>query len=123
MRDTDWRPSPCPLCGELRAAAKHPVCSNPKCEYKSMKNTKTNSGRYLWIRPNSAEAPMTIIDDPVELFRGPQFDESVDKLYKIGPEVKLKVSVEPVPSYRLGEDKMKTVQTISSYRTTFENRD
>jgi hypothetical protein len=31
MRDTDWRPSPCPGCGEIRAAQEHPVCRNPKC--------------------------------------------------------------------------------------------
>lgn len=79
-------------------------------------------GRYLWIRPNSAESPMIIIDDPVELFRGNRFDESVDKLYQIGSEVKLKVSVEPVPNYRLSEGKMKTVRA-SGYRETFENRE
>jgi hypothetical protein len=26
VRDTDWRPSPCPKCGKMRAAAEHPVC-------------------------------------------------------------------------------------------------
>lgn len=69
--------------------------------------------RYLWIRPNSVESPMVLIDDPIELFRGNQFDESVDKLYQIGNEVKFKVSLEPVPNYRLGEDKMKTVRAVS----------
>lgn len=28
MRDTDWRPSPCPTCGRMRHAAEHPVCDN-----------------------------------------------------------------------------------------------
>jgi hypothetical protein len=73
----------------------------------------TNKQRYLWIRPNSAETPMVLIDDPVSLFRGSAFDESVDKLYQIGNEVKMKVVVEPVPNYRLGEDKMKTVRAVS----------
>jgi hypothetical protein len=63
-----------------------------------------NRPRYLWIRPNSVESPMVLIDDPVAIFRGNQFDESVDKLYQIGNEVKMKVVVEPVPSYRLGEN-------------------
>lgn len=31
MEDTDWRPSPCPTCGEWRAAARHPVCTNKNC--------------------------------------------------------------------------------------------
>ena len=49
---------------------------------------KTEKTRYLWIRPNSIESPMLIIDDPEDLFRGSKFDESVDKLYQIGSEVK-----------------------------------
>ena len=68
--------------------------------------------RYLWIRPNSAESPMALIDDPVAIFRGSQFDESVDKLYQIGNEVKMKVVVEPVLNYRLGEEHMKTVRAV-----------
>lgn len=65
---------------------------------------KTEKTRYLWIRPNSIESPMLIIDDPKELFRGSKFDESVDKLYQIGNEVKMKVVVEPVSNYRTRSD-------------------
>ena len=72
--------------------------------------------RYLWIRPNSAEAPMLLVDDPVAIFRGNQFDESVDKLYQIGNEVKMKVVVEPVSTYRLGEEHMKTVRAVSGLK-------
>jgi hypothetical protein len=69
--------------------------------------------RYLWIRPNSVESPMVLIDDPVAIFRGNQFDESVDKLYQIGNEVKIKVVIEPIPNYRLSEGSMKTVRAMS----------
>lgn len=31
MEDTDWRCSPCPSCGEIREAAKDPVCLNSVC--------------------------------------------------------------------------------------------
>jgi hypothetical protein len=31
MEDTDWRPSPCPHCGEIRAAQRNPVCNNLDC--------------------------------------------------------------------------------------------
>lgn len=75
-----------------------------------------NKTQYLWIRPNSVESPMTIIDDPVELFRGNQFDESVDKLYQIGNEVKMKVIVEPVPNYRLADDARNVVNNLRSGR-------
>jgi hypothetical protein len=77
--------------------------------------------QYLWIRPNSVETPMLIIDDPVSIFRSAQFDESVDKLYQIGNEVKMKVVVEPVPNYRLGDEKMKTVRAVSGKSYTSDN--
>ena len=35
MRDTDWRPSRCPHCGEWREAREKPICQNPKCTPKS----------------------------------------------------------------------------------------
>ena len=31
MKDTDWRPSACPVCGRLRTATENPVCRNPRC--------------------------------------------------------------------------------------------
>ncbi len=58
---------------------------------------------------------MVLIDDPVELYRGSKFDESTDKLYELGPEVKLTVSVIPAQPV--------TRENASGYRTTFENRD
>lgn len=125
MKDTDWRPSPCPECGEMREAAKYPVCGNRECRYfayrgdsvQLQKETRTmkTQKRYLWIRPNSVESPMVLIDDPVELYRGSKFDESTDKLYELGPEVKLTVSVIPAQPV--------TRENASGYRTTFENRD
>jgi len=55
------------------------------------------SKKYLWIRNNNE---MFLIDDPVKLFRGNQFDEVNDKLYELGSEVKMKVVLEPVSKYR-----------------------
>ena len=64
----------------------------------------TTAKRYAWVRPNSVEDPVVFVDDPVELFRGNRFGETTDKLYQLGPEVKLKVTVEPVKAYR-GSDR------------------
>ena len=72
--------------------------------------------KYLWIRPNSIESPMLLVDDPVSLYRGNQFDETIDKLYQIGNEVKMKVIVEPVPNYRSGDIDVKTVRTVSGLK-------
>lgn len=55
--------------------------------------------KYLWIRNNNE---MFLIDDPVKLFRGTQFDEVNDKLYEVGSEVKMKVVLEPVTKFRGG---------------------
>lgn len=124
MKDTDWRPSPCPECGSLRDAAKYPVCENKQCRiyghltgqnyYNPQVETNMNKPRYLWIRPNNVESPMVLVDDPVSIFRGNQFDESVDKLYALGNEVKMKVVVEPVPSYR--GDKTDVINNIRTGR-------
>lgn len=123
MEDTDWRPSPCPECGRLRNAARYPVCENKECrDYgrggpDKVERTIKTEKQYLWIRPNSAESPMILIDDPVELYRGGRFDESTDKLYELGPEVKLEVNIKVIPTkpvYR---------ENASGYRTPFENRD
>ena len=118
MEDTDWRPSPCPVCGFSREAARTSVCKNIACDaFVGNERTMKTQKRYLWIRPNSAESPMLLIDDPVELYRGGRFDESTDKLYELGPEVKLEVNIKVIPTgpvYR---------ENASGYRTPFENRD
>lgn len=43
-----------------------------------------------------------IIDDPTEMFMNAQYDEkNGDKLYQLGQEVKIKISVEPAEVYRV----------------------
>ena len=127
MEDTDWRPSPCPECGELREAAKYPVCENKNCRdfgrggpdkiQKERTMINKEPKRYLWVRKDWA---MSIIEDPVALLDPTQysnFDKENDHIYEIGPEVEVKVSVEvknKKPVYR---------EKASGYRTPFENRD
>ena len=103
MEDTDWRPSPCPGCGVMRDAARHPVCENTNCEfyhsnvksYHQAKNERTMTPkepkRYVWIR---ADGEAKIIDtDIVELWQGPYFDKEKDRIYELGNEVEIKVTV------------------------------
>jgi hypothetical protein len=63
-----------------------------------------NKPKYLWVRPNSVESPLSIVDDPIALFRGAQFDETTDKLYQIGQEVTLKVSIDVISTKRESAD-------------------
>ena len=75
---------------------------------------KTEPKRYVWIRGNG---DATIIDtDIVELWHDPCFSKKEDRIYELGPEVEIKVTVAV---------KNKTVyrENASGYRTPFENRD
>jgi hypothetical protein len=94
MEDTDWRPSACPLCEKTREAARTPVCRNPKCDLyvgEARMTTSKENKRYVWIR---ADGEAKIIDtDIVELWQGPYFDREKDRIYELGAEVEIKVSV------------------------------
>ena len=113
MEDTDWRPSPCPLCGEMREARRTPVCQNPKCDcYVNMDRTMKTEKQYLWVK--EGRAPM-FVTDLIALYKDRDFDPVTDKIYEIGSEVKLEVKVIPTKTvYR---------ENASGYRTPFENRD
>jgi RPA family protein len=70
--------------------------------------------RYVWLR---ADGEAKIVDtDIVELWQGPYFDREKDRIYELGAEVEIKVTVEV---------KNKTVyrENANAYRTPFENRD
>ena len=118
MEDTDWRPSSCPVCGHYRAAARHPVCTNSNCVTHPMGERtmiKKELERYVWIR---ADGEAKIVDsDIVELWQGPYFDREKDRIYRLGEEVEIRVTVavkNKKPVYR---------ENASGYRTPFENRD
>ena len=51
----------------------------------------TDPKRYVWLR---ADGEAKIIDtDIVELWQGPYFDREKDRIYELGDEVEIKVSV------------------------------
>ena len=52
---------------------------------------KTEPKRYVWIR---ADGEAKIIDtDIVELWQSPYFDKDTDRIYELGAEVEIKVTV------------------------------
>ncbi len=73
----------------------------------------TKEQQYVWIL---ADGEAKIITDPVEIYQGPYFDRDKDRIYRLGEEVEVKVTVAV---------KNKTVyrENASGYRTPFENRD
>jgi hypothetical protein len=77
---------------------------------------KTEHKRYVWVRKDWT---MSIIEDPKALLDPTQyanFDAENDRIFELGPEVEIKVTVAV---------KNKTVyrENASGYRTPFENRD
>ena len=115
MEDTDWRPSPCPLCGEMREARRTPVCQNPKCDcYVNMDRTMKTEKHYIWSKQGKA---LVMVNDLEWLYRNPEFDSKDDKIYELGPEVKIEMTIKVIPA------KPVTRENASGYRTPFENRD
>lgn len=99
MEDTDWRPSACPECGRLRNAARYPVCDNYLCsEYgrggpDKVERTMTSkeNKRYVWIRENG---DATTTSDPVKVWQDPNFDRVKDRIFQLGAEVEVQVTVQ-----------------------------
>jgi hypothetical protein len=71
---------------------------------------KAANTRYLWIRKTADKDLLTIVDNITELYRSGRFDDSVDKLYQIGSQVKIKLVVEPISTYRITNDKFNSVE-------------
>ena len=120
MKDTDWRPSPCPECGVMREAARYPVCKNKECrDYgrggpDRVDRTMKTEKQYLWVKEDRAPVFVT---DLVALYKDREYDPDQDKIYELGPEVKLELNVKVTPT------KPVTRENTSGYRTPFENRD
>lgn len=51
--------------------------------------------QYLWVKED--RAPM-FVSNLVELYKNKDFDPVEDKIYEIGPEVKLELSVKVTPT-------------------------
>lgn len=85
MRDTDWRPSACPICGKTRDAAERPVCKNPDCG----KFPTTKSKQYIYVPTYGAPR---IISDPIAIFNSREYLSS-DKFYELGREIKVETKI------------------------------
>ncbi len=107
MEDTDWRPTPCPRCGTMREATRHPVCENKKCNYfgyrdysstKQMERAMKTEQRYVWIRCEGA--PVIVFAKELEtLFKDSRYDADNDKIFELGSEVKLKMQIAAIPTH------------------------
>lgn len=105
MRDTDWRPTPCPHCGVMREAKEYPVCENNQCvlfalvgdvAIKQTERTMEKEKKYLW---QHAGRELRIIDDLSLLFKRLDFDAEMDQIFELGPEVKLKMQIVAIPAH------------------------
>ena len=58
--------------------------------------TMKTEKQYLWVK--EGRAPM-FVTDLVALYKDRDFDPSEDKIYEIGPEVKLELNVKVTPAH------------------------
>ena len=57
--------------------------------------------KYLLVHRKDPDTEvLSIIDDPIKLFKTGQFNDTFDKIYQIGQEVKIKISIESPDIYR-----------------------
>jgi len=68
--------------------------------------------KYLWVHTFDDKTVLRIIDDPIELFKTGQLNEAFDKIYKIGQEVKIKVSIEHVATQRSADSFPRTKDSL-----------
>lgn len=52
--------------------------------------------QYLWVRDDQ-NLPPQIIKDLDALYRNSQYDPKIDKIYEVGPEVKLEMTLNVIP--------------------------
>ena len=63
MRDTDWRPSPCPGCGHTRGAQEHPICRNSACELSPPIPEETRAERFGSVAQAIQPLPEMSLED------------------------------------------------------------
>lgn len=110
MEDTDWRPTPCPHCGVMRHAERQPRCHNSNCNFNYTGDTSNNEKtmkreqQYIWINDGKVHPFFISSKDLSSLFKNPDFDADNDKIFELGPEVKLKMQIVAIPAQRLTRD-------------------
>ena len=99
MIDNDWRPSACPHCGKLRAAARNPICTNTRCKsfIKSNQSMVKQKPRYVCIK---ASGEAIAVDDAIDFWNSPDFDSAADSIYRLGDEIEISVSINAKKTYR-----------------------
>jgi hypothetical protein len=64
--------------------------------------------QYLWIhKKNPENHVLSIVEDPIEIFKTGQIDPRIDKFFMIGQEVEIEVSLKQVPAKRSVENMIK----------------
>ena len=69
---------------------------------------------YIWSKQGHA---LVMLDDLEWLYKNPEYDPDQDKIYELGSEVKIELTIKVTPAKPIRREH------TSSYRTTFENRD
>ena len=60
--------------------------------------------QYIWINDGKVHPFFISGKDLPSLFKNPDFDADNDKIFELGPEVKLKMQIVAIPAQRLTRD-------------------
>ena len=82
-------------CG--REIYEYDDCDWPTCSKltRGQLRTMITEKQYLWVKRD--RAPM-FVSNLVELYKDRDFDPTEDKIYEIGPEVKLELNIKVTPA-------------------------
>lgn len=78
---------------------------------------KQDTLRYVLIRDDGESKIIDTENDLLELWQGPYFNPEKDRIYRLGEEIEIRVTVEVKKKNTVYREK------ASGYRTPFENRD
>ncbi len=82
----------CP-CGRERD--EYDTCPNKDCYKRTRTMTMKTEKYYIWSKQGQA---LELLDDLEWLCRNPEFDSKTDKIYELGPEVKIEMVVKVIPA-------------------------
>jgi hypothetical protein len=89
----------CP-CG--RESDEYDTCPKDDCYKRTRTMTMKTEKKYLWVKED--RAPM-FVTDLIALYKDRDYDPNTDKIYEIGPEVKIELSVKVIPAHPVHRDR------------------
>lgn len=80
-------------CGRERY--EYDTCPNEDCYKRTRTMSMKTEKHYIWSKQGQA---LVMINDIKWLYKNPEFDPDEDKIYELGPEVKIEMYIKVIPA-------------------------